>query len=76
MSTTPLRRELVLVGVDDELALDAGTLAEVHALRGYDALHLATALAVGPDTTVVTWDRALGDAALASGCGVAPAVGG
>jgi uncharacterized protein len=71
-----LQRELVLVGVDEQLARHAGDLAELHALRGYDAVHLATALALSPKTTVVTWDRDLGRAAAASGCGVAPAVAG
>jgi predicted nucleic acid-binding protein len=42
-------------------------------LRGYDAVHLASALALGADTTVVTWDKDLGRAALRSGCGLAPA---
>ena len=35
-----------LVGVDHALARAAGTLAEAHALRGYDAVHLATALSI------------------------------
>jgi predicted nucleic acid-binding protein len=35
-----------LIGVDTDLARTAGDLAERHALRGYDAVHLATALSV------------------------------
>jgi len=42
-------------------------------MRGYDAVHLATALALGDDTLLVTWDADLGRAALGSGCAVAPA---
>jgi uncharacterized protein len=43
-----LDAELVIVGVDDALARRAGELADEHALRGYDAVHLASALALGP----------------------------
>jgi uncharacterized protein len=63
-----------LVGVDGALARTAGALAEELGLRGYDAVHLATALAVdAPDLVVVTWDRALSVASRARGCSVAPA---
>jgi predicted nucleic acid-binding protein len=46
-----------LVGVDETLAREAGRLAEEHALRGYDAVHLATTLS-GEDREllVITWD--------------------
>ena len=64
--------ELVLIGIDEALARQAGDLAEEFKLRGYDAVHLASALALGAFTTVVTWDDDLGRAAIASGCGVAP----
>ncbi len=38
----------------------AGRLARAHALRGADAVHLASALAVGdPDLIVAVWDRRL-----------------
>lgn len=60
--------------VDSSAALIsiAGDLAERHGLRGYDAVHLASALAYGPaDTTVVTWDRDLADAAHSYGFDVA-----
>jgi uncharacterized protein len=66
--------ELVRVGVDEPLARHAGDLAEDLKLRGYDAVHLATALALGADTTLVTWDTDLARAARESGCGVAPAL--
>jgi predicted nucleic acid-binding protein len=67
------QRELLRVGVDEPLARHAGALAEELGLRGYDAAHLASALALGTETTLVTWDRDLGRAAMESGCGVAPA---
>jgi predicted nucleic acid-binding protein len=63
-----------LIGVDRELARHAGYLAERHALRGYDAVHLATALSVvDPASVVVTWDRDLARGALAAGRSVIPA---
>jgi predicted nucleic acid-binding protein len=42
-------------------------------LRGYDAVHLASALALDADTTIVTWDEDLKRAAARRGCAVAPA---
>lgn len=65
--------ELVLVGVDGPLARHAGALAADLRLRGYDAIHLASALAFGAGTVLVTWDKDLGRAATESGCAVAPA---
>jgi predicted nucleic acid-binding protein len=65
--------ELVLVGIDAPLARHAGELAEKLGLRGYDSVHLASALALGADTAFVTWDTDLGRAAIRSGCAVAPA---
>lgn len=64
--------ELYLVGIDGALARRAGELAVEQALRGYDAVHLASALALGPAVTVVTWDAELSLAASRSGCAVAP----
>ncbi len=62
-----------LVGVDWELALLAGDLAERHALHGYDAVHLATALTIDdPDLVVATWDRDLATAAVSAGLAVVP----
>lgn len=62
-----------LVGVDWALAEQAGELAERHGLRGYDAVHLATALAVeDPDLVVTTWDRDLARAAVRVGRPVVP----
>ena len=68
-----LHAELLLVAVDEPLARRAGELAEDLALRGYDAVHLATALALGDDILIVTWDADLNRAASRSGCAVAPA---
>lgn len=64
---------MVLVGVDWTLAQHAGELAELYALRGYDAVHLATALSVDePDLVLLTWDRDLADAAVRAGRAVIP----
>jgi len=53
----------------------AGRLAREHTLRGTDAVHLASALAIGdPDLIVAVWDRRLHTAVLGTGTNVAPAV--
>lgn len=62
-----------MVGVDVALAREAGDLAEQLGLRGYDAVHLASALALGEPATVVTWDDELRRAAAGCGCATAPA---
>lgn len=63
-----------VVEVTQGLASEAGELAERHALRGFDAMHLASALAVGNgDLLFVTFDRALGRAASGAGLLVSPA---
>jgi len=69
-----VHQELALIGADAELAARAGALAEQSALRGYDAMHLATALALGDNTIFVTWDADLGRAAHEAGCPVSPPV--
>lgn len=52
----------------------AGQLARDHALRGADAVHLASALAIGdPDLIVAVWDRRLHAGARAAGYRIAPA---
>jgi uncharacterized protein len=52
----------------------AGDLAGQHGLRGADAVHLASALAIGdPDLVVAVWDRRLHAGARAAGTLVAPA---
>jgi predicted nucleic acid-binding protein len=68
-----LSSELRVIGIDDALARAAGDLAEEHGLRGYDAVHLASAIAIGdPELLMATWDRDLGAGALASGFAVVP----
>lgn len=52
----------------------AGDLAGQRGLRGADAVHLASALAIGdPDLVVAVWDRRLHSGAQAAGTLVAPA---
>jgi len=64
---------MVLIGVDWALAQQAGDIAEQHGLRGYDGVHLATALASdAADLVFVTWDRELARATTRSGVAVAP----
>lgn len=66
--------ECTKVGVSEPLVHDAGNLADAERLRGYDAVHLASALrADARDLIVATWDTALGDAATRMGLTVAPA---
>ncbi len=51
----------------------AGQLTRDHALRGADAIHLASALAIGdPELVVAVWDRRLHDGARAARLRVAP----
>lgn len=67
-----LQEAMISLGVDTELARSAGALAEEHGLRGYDAVHLATALELGGhDAVLVTWDADLGRAASQVGLAVA-----
>lgn len=57
-----------------EVARAAGALARAHALRGADAVHLASALAVGDTGLVlVAWDQRLAAGAVAAGLATAPA---
>jgi len=52
----------------------AGQLARTYALRGADAVHLASALAIGdPDLILAAWDRRLHAGAQAAGLNIAPA---
>jgi predicted nucleic acid-binding protein len=63
-----LYAQLRTVAIDEALARHAGDLAAKHALRGYDAVHLACALALeGDDILLATWDDALNAAARATG---------
>ena len=64
--------QLDLVNVDETLVRKAAELAEVQALRAYDAVHLAAALQViEPDLVLVAGDRALLTAAESVGVMVA-----
>lgn len=64
--------EMDAVAVDTALVRAAGDLAERHRLRGYDAVHLASAAAVGRrDVIVATWDAALASACLTERMAVA-----
>jgi len=55
-----LYAQLRTVTIDEPLARQAGDLAAHHALRGYDAVHLACALRLhGDDVLLATWDNAL-----------------
>ena len=67
--------DLLASHVSRDLAERAGELAEEHGLRGYDAIHLASALALeARDLVMVTWDRALAKAAGLSGLRVVGAM--
>jgi uncharacterized protein len=63
--------ELVAIGVDQQLTRAAGDLASEFSLRGYDAVHLATALDLAEhDVALVSWDRDLSRAATVAGLSV------
>lgn len=64
--------ELNLIELDQAIGEAAGDLAERHALRALDAVHLASALAGGRRVVVATWDDRLAEAARDSGLSVAP----
>lgn len=67
-----LQADLITVGVDRDLARRAGEHAEDLGLRGYDAVHLATALELGDgEVVLVTWDRDLAQATERVGLGLA-----
>lgn len=62
------------VELTERVEADAGRLASEHALRGADAVHLASALALrDPQLVMAVWDRRLSAAATASGLAVSPA---
>lgn len=57
--------------MDAALARKSGELAERLGLRGYDAVHLASALALGDgEVALITWDLDLRAAAENMGLGV------
>ena len=69
-------RQFVRVDVAHSVATAAGDLAEHHALRAYDAVHLASALEAGRGGALlfVSFDQTLSGAARRSGLAVAPIV--
>ncbi|MGC2191617.1 MAG: type II toxin-antitoxin system VapC family toxin [Candidatus Dormiibacterota bacterium] len=67
-----LYRQMDLVEASQTIVHRAGVLAEAHSLRGYDAVHLAAAEALGvQETVLVAGDGALCEAAVALGLAVA-----
>jgi predicted nucleic acid-binding protein len=61
------------VELTENIARHAGRLATVHTLRGADAVHLASVLAIGVDDTVfAVWDQRLRTAAHEVAVGLAP----
>lgn len=69
--TTRLR-SAEIVEVSEQVCRAACVHAERHALRAYDAVHLASALvARGPDLIVASYDRDLGKAVRAEGVALA-----
>ncbi|MBI1843535.1 MAG: type II toxin-antitoxin system VapC family toxin [Actinobacteria bacterium] len=62
------------VELSADIEQTAGALASRHHLRGADAVHLASALALSSrDLTVAVWDKRLHEGAAAVGLAVAPA---
>lgn len=67
-----LWEEVDRIEVDDDLVREAGDLADAHALRAYDAVHLASILsAADAQPVLVSADRALTAAADSLGLRVA-----
>ena len=63
------------VELTDAVTAHAGELAAFYELRGADAVHLASLLAVGdPNTVFAVWDQRLRAGASAAGLRVAPPV--
>jgi len=64
-------RRVDLIGIDDRILDAAGTL-DPRVLRTLDAIHVATAMAVGDDLeVVVTYDERMADAARSVGLATA-----
>jgi predicted nucleic acid-binding protein len=65
--------DIELVQTDRRIVDLAGGLAERHALRGCDAVHLAAALSIdAPRVVVTTWDQRLAAASAENGLAVVP----
>lgn len=62
------------IELTEHVARHAGELARTHGLRGADAVHLASALALDDaEVVVAVWDTRLRDGAQVAGLRVAPA---
>ena len=67
-------RRVNVVELESTITRAAGDAAERHRLRAHDAIHLASAIALGdPELVVATLDGDLRRTANESGLGVAPA---
>ncbi len=70
--------QFFLITVGSSLVRDAGIITERYRLRAYDAVHLASSLAVQAQTkeavTFACWDRALAEVAINAGLQPFPAV--
>ncbi|MHB8263378.1 MAG: type II toxin-antitoxin system VapC family toxin [Acidimicrobiales bacterium] len=63
-----LYRQMDIVEISDAVVRQAGDLAEVHSLRGYDAVHIAAVATLGDEeVALVAGDEALCRAATALG---------
>lgn len=66
-------RQVAVVELDRSVAEIAGDVAERFALRAFDAVHLASALAIGGDNLVLlTWDERLAAASRRAALDVVP----
>ena len=65
--------EYEVIEIDPALGFRAADVAEQYGLRAGDAIHLASALEIGDDVSVVAWDHRLRVAASAAGFAVFPA---
>lgn len=63
---------LYVVELTPEVAASAASLVERHALRGGDAVHLASALVLAPDVVVAVWDEHVAAAVAAEGLTALP----
>lgn len=69
--------EINTVSPRRDVLLRAGELAEIYKLRGYDAVHLSSAMCFPPEmVTMVTWDNRLGEAAFRAGLRTEPSQAG
>jgi predicted nucleic acid-binding protein len=66
-------QSVLRVPIDGELAFEAGRNAATYGIRGYDSVHLTSALRLqnSDDLLFSTWDKALADAAVAAGLSLA-----